>query len=93
MNDEKTQVSASRMRIGVLFLFVWWAPIWALSPAIATSLDLKTSTVTLVIVILQTIIGVLGIAVAGKEVSNIIKKTPKKQVPGKIWHVLIHGSF
>lgn len=94
MNEEnQSQVSASRMRIGVVCLALWWIPFWALAPMIATSLNLKASAVTLAIVVVQTIIGGIGIWVAGKEVSNIIKKTPKKQVPGKVWHVLIHGSF
>jgi hypothetical protein len=81
------------MRIGVFCLLIWWAPFWALAPVIADALNVKVSYITIVIMGIQTAIGFLGIWVAGKEVSTIIKKTPKKQVPGKIWHVLVHGSF
>ena len=94
MDTENTAtVSAARMRIGVLCIFLWWAPFWALAPAIADTTGFKVSYVTFAIMGVQTAIGFFGMWIAGKEVANIIKKTPKKQVPGKIWHVLIHGSL
>ena len=94
MNEEKNaQVSGNRMRIGVVCLVLWWVPFWALAPMIASNVNVKTSVVTIVIIAVQTTLGALGIWVAGKEVSNIIKKTPNKQVPSKVWHVLIRGSF
>jgi hypothetical protein len=94
MDDKKSKiVSASRMRIGVLCLVIWWAPIWALAPVIADVCAIKTSYITFAIVAVQTIIGFLGVWIAGKEVAEIIKTTPKKQVPRKVWHVLVHGSF
>ncbi len=93
MNEENTQVSATRLRIGVVLIVLWWAPFWALSPAIAEATGLKTSVVTTTIVIIQTALGALGVWVAGKQVSSIIKQTPKKQVPKKVWHVLASGKI
>lgn len=93
MNDESTSVSGTRLRIGVVLIVLWWAPFWALSPAIAEATGFKTSVVTTTIVIIQTILGFLGIWVAGKQVSTIIKQTPKKQVPKKVGHVLLTGKI
>jgi hypothetical protein len=94
MNEENTTaVSALRLRVGVICLVLWWIPFWALAPGIADALNIKASYVTFAIMGVQTAFGFLGIWVAGKEVSNIIKKTPKKQVPKKVWHVLVHGSL
>lgn len=92
MNDQ-IQVSPFRLRIGVALIFLWWLPFWALSPAIADALGLSTSLVTVVIMIIQTIIGLLGIVVAGKQVSAIIKHTPFKKVPKTVWFVLISGKL
>jgi hypothetical protein len=43
-------------------------------------------------VIVQTLVGVLGFWIAGRQVKTILKGTPKKQAFGNIWHILIHGS-
>ncbi len=93
MNEETTAISGARLRIGVIFIVLWWAPFWALSPAIAEATGIKTSVVTTTIVIIQTIFGFLGVWVAGKQVSTITKQIPKKQVPKKVWHVLLTGKI
>jgi hypothetical protein len=92
--QETEQVSPLRLRVGVFFIFLWWVPFWAAAPAIAKYFGIdNTGAVTFIIMAIQTIIGGIGIFIAGKQVSGIIKKLPFKKVPGTIWHVLIHGKM
>ncbi len=94
MSEEKpNQISGTRLRIGVLSIFIWWAPFWALAPAIAGFFDLKVSYATIAIVCLQTALGLLGVLIAGKDVVAIMKKPPRRQLLRNVMHVLIHGSF
>jgi len=93
-NINKSDVSPLRLRIGVIMIVIWWAPIWLLSPFISDYLNgtPSTATITTAIVVIQTLIGLLGFYVAGKEVVGIIKNKPKKQALKTIWYVLIHGQ-
>lgn len=98
MEEIKTnQVSPLRLRIGVMLILLWWLPFWLLSPYIAdligTDGSPSVASITTVIVVIQTIIGFLGIFVAGKEVKTVINGTSKKQAISQIWYMLIHGEF
>lgn len=91
------EISPLRLRIGVGLLLIWWLPIWMISPYIASLFNSDdeahlTAIITVVIMLIQTAIGFLGIYIAGKQVSEIVKKTPKSQAPSKIWSILRHGA-
>lgn len=86
-----SRVSPLRLRIGVLLILLWWIPFWALAPFVADILNVSAATLTTVIIIIQTLIGFIGIFLAGKEVAGLIKSNPKKQALKTIWYVLIHG--
>jgi uncharacterized oligopeptide transporter (OPT) family protein len=96
-DEESTTVSPARLRLGVSLIIVWWIPFWALSPYIADSLSStanppSVAAITTVIVIVQTIIGLLGFLVAGKEVKSIVNGVPKKQALASVWFILVHGT-
>lgn len=91
--------SPLRLRLGVFLILVWWAPIWALAPAITHGLSglpvpPPVAVVTGVIVVVQTIIGLLGFWVAGSQVKKIVKEAPRKRVAlGQIWSIFLHGRI
>ena len=90
--------SPLRLRIGVLLILIWWAPIWALAPAIAHALDglsnpPSVAGVTTDIVIDQTVIGLLGFVVAGTAVKGIVKGSRKRDALRAIWGIFLHGEI
>jgi hypothetical protein len=67
---------------------------WAAAPAIAKWLgNSDTGQVTFCIMAIQTVIGLLGILIAGKQVLALMKKVPRKQLAKTVWHVLVHGKL
>ena len=54
----------------------------------------SVAVVTSVIVVIQTIIGLLGFWVAGSQVKKMIKEAPRKRVAlGQIWSIFLHGRI
>ncbi|NBU34488.1 hypothetical protein EB118_05090 [bacterium] len=86
-------INPARLRVGIFLILLWWLPLWLFAPFIANKVGAKTSTVTITVVILQTIIGIIGVYVAGKQTAEIIKSTPKKHVLSKIWQIILHGNL
>lgn len=98
LQAESSSISTTRIRIGVIFIIIWWIPFWALSPYIANIIDPEsaadlTAVITAIIMIIQTIIGFIGIFLAGGEIKQMLKDNPKKQVFKKFMHILWHGSI
>lgn len=82
----------------MFFIFLWWLPVWLLSPAISDILgfgDDPTAkhNVFLVLIIVQTIFGLLGLVIASREVVTAFKSVPRKKVPGKVWQVFRTGNY
>src|SRR6478752_6387143 len=80
-DDASVPATASplRLRLGVFLILLWWAPFWALAPAITDALKglpapPSVAVVTGTIVVVQTIIGLLGFWVAGTQVKAIVKQ-------------------
>ena len=72
---------------------IFWVPVWLLAPVIADVINEPVGSVTLVIAIIQTIIGLLGGLIAGRQAAAIVKHTKKRAIPGKIWHVIWTGKL
>lgn len=94
MEEEKDiELSPLRLRIGVLCIFLWWIPIWAAAPAIAAWFNYSNiKAVTIVLMTIQTIIGAIGVFVAGKQILALFNKIPRKQLPKAVWRMLISGK-
>lgn len=90
--EYKAVMPAKKLRIGVLFIFLWWFPFWALATPLAETTGFKITTVTIFIMGIQTVIGLLGFYIVGKPVTKLIKELPFKKVPGHIWYMLLHGK-
>jgi hypothetical protein len=90
--------SPLRLRVGVSLILLWLVPFWALGPTIAHSLSgpsnpPSVAAVTTTIVVVQSILGLLGLWVAGTEVKSIIKGSTKRHALGAIWSMLLHGDI
>ena len=97
MESEKTNKSALRLRLGIFFILLWWLPVWALSPAISDILGFQNNPtakhrVLIVLVIIQTIFGLIGVIFCSREVVSLLKKVPRRKVLPAIWHVLLTGN-
>src|SRR3954447_17175416 len=91
-------VSPLRLRVGVLCILLWWAPIWLLVPLVAESLSgldppPSVALVTTVIVVVQTLIGLLGLFIAGTSVRPIVKGSTKRTALRSIWQIFLHGKI
>lgn len=94
---EAHDLSPLRLRVGVSFIVVWFLPFWALGPWIADVLNGSGNSptgaeVTTVIAVVQTLIGLAGFWIAGKEATVIVKNSTKREAAGAIWSMLIHGA-
>lgn len=86
-----------RLRLGVVMLLLWFLPFWMLSPYIASLInpadeESLTFIVTVVIMTVQTIIGLFGAYLAGKETAGIIRNTPRKQMFKTVWQIFRYGN-
>jgi len=86
------QVSVFRLRLGVVLIGIFWIPIWLLAPLVARLLDQPVASVTIAIALVQTIIGVIGVLLAGRQTLTLVRHTGWRAVPGKIWHIVWTGK-
>ena len=91
------EISPFRLRAGVVLIFLWWIPFWALVPALCDALGVHSSTgqrrITIAVLLLQTVIGLAGLLITGKIIANIIKHTKRRKVPGVIVYMIWHGKL
>lgn len=97
-SSTKPQVSPVRLRLGVFFLLLWWFPFFLIIPAVVEKLAPTSSLnndnhLTILIMIIQTVIGFIGIIIAGKQVGTIFKHTSFRKVPKVFWHSLWSGEL
>jgi uncharacterized membrane protein YeaQ/YmgE (transglycosylase-associated protein family) len=89
-------VSATRLRIGAVLLLIWFIPFWALAPWIAKTLGWSEHAgveLGIVMSIGQTLIGIVGAVIAGKQATALVKGTPFKKVPARAWHIIWTGNM
>ena len=89
-------ISATRLRIGVVLLVIWVIPFWALAPWIARTLGGSADAglkLGFVMSIGQTMIGLVGAFIAGRDATALVKGTPFKKVPKKAWHIIWTGNM
>ena len=89
--------SALRLRVGVLFVLLWILPFWALAPLVTHLLSgagnpPSVADVTTLIVVVQTLIGLLGFVVAGPAVKAVVKGSPLRKALPAVWGILRHGE-
>ena len=97
--DSKSAGSSSlRLRLGVFLILLWILPFWLLAPEVARLLSggsghPSVATVTTTIVVVQTILGLIGMFVAGTQVKSIVKGSTRRHAIAAIWSIFIHGEI
>lgn len=96
MSATDKKVSVLKLRLGVLMFIIWWIPIYLAFPAINSELNATTkkqqAIIALVIITIQTIIGILGLMLVGKSLAYTLKKVKSKKIPIVIWRMLWSGK-
>ncbi len=87
------QVSVFRLRLGVALIGIWWIPIWLLGPLVSRLTGQPVGSVTVTIAIVQTVIGLIGALLAGRQTAKIVRHSGFRAVPRRIWHVLWTGKL
>ncbi len=94
---QSVTVSSKRLRIGIVLLLVWWIPFWLLQPFFAVIFSINSpqgqSRLLIGILIVQTIVGLIGLALVGKQVAAIMKHKSYRQIFPTVWHAVIHGTI
>jgi hypothetical protein len=93
MERSAPAISASRLRLGVLLVALWWLPVWLLAPVISRFWDLDSSDVWIAVIVVQTVVGLLGVLLAGRQVYRIMQGVPRKLLLPTVWRVLRHGTL
>ena len=91
--DQKVEVSSLRLRVGVLFIFLWWVPFWVFAPQIADFFGFDSNNARIVIILVQTVIGIIGALIVGKQIASIMKTTPFKKMLPTVWRALRYGTI
>jgi uncharacterized membrane protein (DUF485 family) len=89
-------VSVIRLRVGAVLLLIWFIPFWALAPWIAKTLGWSVHAgveLGVVMSICQTVIGIVGAFIAGKDATALVKGTRFKKVPGRVWRIIWTGNI
>jgi hypothetical protein len=86
-----------RARIGILLFLLWWLPVYLLAPAIAdligTSSDAHlVRTVAIWLVCIQTVIGLIGLYLAGTQLFATLGKVRRRRVLAVAWHIVWTGD-
>lgn len=95
-SQESTRTSIFRLRLGVVLLFMWWLPFWIVTPAISDIFGITPNgkhRLLIDVIIVQTILGIMGGVVAGREAISIVKHTSFKRVPKTIYRALRYGDL
>jgi hypothetical protein len=73
---------------------IWWLPVWLLTPLFTHIFTQDSaSEVLVVIVVVQSVIGIAGAFIAGKQIFAIMRQTSRKALPKTVWHVFWSGKI
>jgi len=86
-------MSIFRIRLGVFFFILWWIPIYLTLPTVTDALGISnnkkaTTAIFVSIIVVQTILGIVGVLLAGKEMASTLKEVKFKKLPKVVWKIL-----
>jgi hypothetical protein len=84
--------SGLRIRIGVSLVVMSWIPIAQIVIAVASLSGAGAQEVRLAIWSVQVVIGLVGVAVAGKPTIDIVKRVGWRRAPRVLWSLLWRGE-
>lgn len=86
-------MSPTRLRVGIFLVFLWWIPVWLAAPVIADVFGLDGQDVLIGLIVVQTIVGLFGVLVVGRQIAQIMKGIPARRMLPTVWYVLRHGKI
>ena len=91
------RVSVGRVRIGILLFILWWLPFYLLAPAIAGLLGQGDDAqarraITISIVCIQTVLGLIGAYLAGRELFATLAKVRRPRLLPVAWRIVWSGD-
>lgn len=91
------QVSARRLRVGIVMIVLFWLPFWLIAPALDKIAGANTATekhnIFLAVVLLQSLLGIMGVVIAGKTVLDVVRHTKRKRIFIVLWRTLKTGEM
>jgi len=96
--DKSQTVSPTRLRIGILCFALFWIPLPLLVLGLAQDQNTgatphAASVAALIVGLIQTVLGIIGFLLAGKETFKIVKDSSWHSLPRNVWAVLRHGTY
>lgn len=90
-------ISVLRVRIGILLFLLWWLPVYVLAPAIADLIGSSSDahlvrTVAIWLVCIQTVIGLIGLYLAGTQLFRTLGRVRRRRVLVVAWHIVWTGD-
>jgi hypothetical protein len=89
-------VSAAKLRLGVVLIALWWIPVYLAVPVLIKALGDSgnphaVKIFTAWVILIQTVIGLAGLALLGKELSQALRGMPLKKMPITFWRIIWTG--
>ena len=91
--DQAVGVSPTRLRVGIFLVFLWWIPVWLAAPVISEAFGLDSTDVLIWLIVVQTVVGLAGVLVVGRQIARIMKGIPARRMLPTVWHVLRRGTI
>lgn len=95
MSEIAKPISAKRFRAGVLCIALFWLPLPAILAAYIASPDSVNGAgnkAFAIVVIVQSLFGLIGVILAGRPVYEVIKQSKRRDAPKQLWHLLRYGA-
>ncbi len=92
-NNNETKL---RIRIGVLFIILWWIPFWLVSGIIISADDIHKAQhrreVLILTIIVQSILGLIGAFLIGKSMVKHMRHQKFRRFPVIAWRLFKTGT-
>ncbi len=97
MHINHSRIDLFKLRAGVFLIFIWWIPLYVLIPAAAAangsgSTAVSQTQITVIIILVQSILGVIGFFLIGKSLAGVLKKVKFKYMPKVFWRMFWSGN-
>jgi len=94
--DEVSKKNKIKVRLGILFILIWWLPFWLVSPVLSDIFGANTAAqkhqIFIIVIVVQTIFGVLGFVIASKPVVSQMRHVSYKKFPKTFWNIFKTGN-
>ena len=87
-----TSPSSFRIRLGIGLVVLSWVPFAQVVIAVGSMSESRAHDVRLAIWSVQVVVGLVGVAIAGKPTVDIVEQVGWRRAPRVIWNLLWHAD-